>query len=335
MSKDIFVFAEQRDGKLQNVSYELIGEAASLAQDLGQKVVAVLLGDKVKQYVDELIKFGADEVIVVEAPILKEYMTEPYAKALTAVIRDRNPEIFLIGATSIGRDLAPRISARIKTGLTADCTALCIDPDTKLLMMTRPAFGGNLMAIIRCKDHRPQMATVRPGVMQPMEKDLSRTGKVERFQVKFDDRDINIEILEIVKKTKTAADITAAKCLVSGGRGIGNKEYFGELRELAELLDGEISSSRAAVDAGWMDKERQVGQTGKDVYKRQESCPRIRWQLYRRPFCALPFPHLSRLSASDRKTALHSWRLLSRLRCPVRPNILLSPSSYSRVRSVF
>ena len=265
MSKDIFVFAEQRDGKLQNVSYELIGEAASLAKDLGQKVVAVLLGDKVKQYGDELIKFGADEVIVVEAPILKEYMTEPYAKALTAVIRDRNPEIFLIGATSIGRDLAPRISARIKTGLTADCTALCIDPDTKLLMMTRPAFGGNLMAIIRCKDHRPQMATVRPGVMQPMEKDLSRTGKVERFQVKFDDRDINIEILEIVKKTKTAADITAAKCLVSGGRGIGNKEYFGELRELAELLDGEISSSRAAVDAGWMDKERQVGQTGKTV----------------------------------------------------------------------
>jgi len=170
MSKDVFVFCEQRDGKLQNVGFELLGEAASLAQDLGQQVVAVLLGEGVFKQADELIHYGADTVIVVDDPMLKEYLTEPYTKALAAVIKAKDAEIVLFGATSIGRDLAPRISARIKTGLTADCTGLNIDPDTKLLMMTRPAFGGNLMAVIRCKNHRPQMATVRPGVMQPIEK---------------------------------------------------------------------------------------------------------------------------------------------------------------------
>ena len=265
MSKDVFVFVEQRDCKLQRIGFELIGEATSLAQDLNQQVVAVLLGHKVAAHADELIHYGADKVIVVEDPILAEYMTEPYAKAITAIIKDKDPEIVLFGATSIGRDLAPRISARVKTGLTADCTGLCIDPDSKLLMMTRPAFGGNLMAVIRCKTHRPQMATVRPGVMQPLEKDETRTGDVERFQVAFSDADKTVEILEVIKKTKTAADITQAKCLVSGGRGIGGKEAFGLLRELAELLDGDVSASRAAVDTGWTHKDRQVGQTGKTV----------------------------------------------------------------------
>lgn len=265
MSKDIFVFVEQRDGKLQSVGYELIGEAASLAQDLKQQVVAVLMGDKMAGHAGELIQYGADKVIVVEAPILAEYMTEPYAKAMTAVIQDKEPEIVLFGATSIGRDLAPRVSARVRTGLTADCTALSIDPDSKLLMMTRPAFGGSLMAVIRCKTHRPQMATVRPGVMQPMEKDENRTGGVERFQVAFSDADKTVEILEVTKKTRTAADITQAKCLVSGGRGIGGKDAFTLLREVAELLGGDVSASRATVDAGWIDKDRQVGQTGKTV----------------------------------------------------------------------
>lgn len=265
MSKDIFVFIEQRDGKLQNVGYELLGEAASLASNLGQKVVAVLLGDRIMEYGSELIQYGADSVLVVDHPILKEYMTEPYAKALTAVIRDREPEIVLFGATSIGRDIAPSISARIKTGLTADCTALCIDPETKLLMMTRPAFGGNLMAIIQCKKHRPQMATVRPGVMQPLEKDETRKGTTERFHVEFSKEDQMLELLEVVKKTKKAVDITQSKCLVSGGRGLGCRENFKILQELAEVLDGEVSASRATVDAGWVDRERQVGQTGKTV----------------------------------------------------------------------
>lgn len=265
MSKDIYVFAEQRDGKLQSVGYELIGEATSLAEDLKQHVVAVLMGNKVAGHAEELIHFGADRVIVVEDPVLGEYMTEPYAKAITSIVKAKDPEIFLFGATSIGRDLAPRISARVKTGLTADCTGLNIDPDSKLLMMTRPAFGGNLMAVIRCKTHRPQMATVRPGVMQPMEKDESRSGEVERFQVAFSDADKTVEILEVSKKTKNVSDIAHAKCLVSGGRGICQKESFQLLREVADLMDGDVSASRAAVDAGWIDKDRQVGQTGKTV----------------------------------------------------------------------
>ncbi len=264
-SKDVFVFIEQRGGTPGSVGYELLGEANSLAQDLRQRVVAVLPGHGVGHFADELIAHGADEVVVIDDPILAEYMTEPYAKALTAVIRTREPEIFLFGATSIGRDLAPRISARIKTGLTADCTGLAIDPDTKLLMMTRPAFGGNLMAVIRCKDHRPQMATVRPGVMQPMEPDETRKGKITSFNVDFDESDKTVELLEIIPKSKNISDITKAKILVSGGRGVGGPENFSILKKTAEALGGEISGSRAAIDSGWLEKERQVGQTGKTV----------------------------------------------------------------------
>ena len=265
MSKDIFVFVEQRSGKLQNVGYELLGEANSLAQDLQQNVVAVLLGYNVKHFSGELITYGADEVIVVDHPVLEEYMTEPYAKVISNIIKEREPEIFLFGATSIGRDLAPRLSARIKTGLTADCTALSIDPDSKLLMMTRPAFGGNLMAVIQCKNHRPQMATVRPGVMQMMEPDNSRTGKTQIMNIPFIKSDRTVEILEVIPKTKNTTDITQAKCLVSGGRGVGCKDNFGKLFELADALGGEVSASRASVDSGWIEKERQVGQTGKTV----------------------------------------------------------------------
>ena len=265
MSRDIYVFIEQRSGKIQNVGYELLGEANSLAQDLGQKVVGVLLGDGITPKAQELIPYGADEVVVVDDPALKEYLTEPYAKALTEVIRAREPEIVLFGATSIGRDLAPRLSARIKTGLTADCTGLANDPDTKLLMMTRPAFGGNLMAVIRCKDHRPQMATVRPGVMQPMEREEERQGTVTSFPVDFSGLSNKVELLEVIPKKKGSADITQAKCLVSGGRGVGSKENFSQLYELADALDGQVSGSRAAVDAGWLEKDRQVGQTGKTV----------------------------------------------------------------------
>ena len=265
MSKDIFVFVEQRSGKLQNVGYELLGEANSLAQDLQQNVVAVLLGYNVKEFSEELIEYGADEVIVVDHPILEEYMTEPYAKAISTIIKEREPEIFLFGATSIGRDLAPRLSARIKTGLTADCTALSIDPDSKLLMMTRPAFGGNLMAVIQCKNHRPQMATVRPGVMQMMEPDNSRSGKTQVMVIPFNTSDRTVEILEVIPKTKNIIDITQAKCLVSGGRGVGSKDNFNKLYELADALGGEVSASRAPVDSGWIEKERQVGQTGKTV----------------------------------------------------------------------
>jgi electron transfer flavoprotein alpha subunit len=267
VSRDIFVVVEQRDGIIQKVGIELIGEATRLAGDLGAKVVGVLMGSEVADRAPTLIQYGADSVLVVEDPILKDYMTGPYAKALTHVITTYKPEIVLFGATAIGRDLAPRVSARIRTGLTADCTGLAIDEETELLRMTRPAFGGNIMATILCKTHRPQMATVRPGVMSALERDRARSGEVVKVDVPFRPEDRGVEILEVIKSTRTASDITEAKCLISGGRGIGGPEAFGMLRELAEAIGPgtDISSSRANVDAGWIEKDRQVGQTGKTV----------------------------------------------------------------------
>lgn len=275
MSKDIYVVIEQRDGKIAKVGLELVGEATRLAADLGQNVVGILMGDNIKDKAQEVIEYGADSVVYIEDPMLAEYVTEPYAKALTAVMKECDPEIVLFGATSIGRDLAPRLASRIHTGLTADCTKLDIDvfkdkakpddPGQKLLYMTRPAFGGNIMATILCKNHRPQMATVRPGVMKRLERDKSRTGEIREIKVEFEPSDMNVVIREIVKATHKTTDITEAKCLVSGGRGIGSPDFFGELKELADLLGGDISSSRANVDAGWAAKDRQVGQTGKTV----------------------------------------------------------------------
>lgn len=264
MSKNVYIFAEQRDGIIQKVAYELIGKGKELANDLGQEVVAVVLGDKIKEAAAQLYKHGADHVIAVEHPVLAEYLTEPYAKAMYAVIKAKEPEVVLYGATAVGRDLAPRVSARVHTGLTADCTKLEIDPETKGLMMTRPAFGGNIMATIVCPDFRPQMATVRPGVMKALEV-TDKTGEVEVFDAGISEGDVNLKIREVVKETKKSVDITEAKTLVSGGRGIGGPEGFEPLKELADVLGGEIAASRACVDAGWIDRDRQVGQTGKTV----------------------------------------------------------------------
>ena len=273
MSKDIYVVVEQRDGQIAKVGLELIGEATKLAKDLEQKVVAVLLGDQIKEKAKTLIEYGADKVLYVEDPMLAEYVTEPYAKALTTIIKEYDPEIVMFGATSIGRDLAPRVASRVQTGLTADCTKLDIeeykakadDLGQKLLFMTRPAFGGNIMATILCKNHRPQMATVRPGVMKRLEKDTARDGEIQEVKVAFESSDMNVVIREIVKETHKKSDITEASVLVSGGRGIGSPEFFNDLKELADVLGGDISSSRANVDAGWATKDRQVGQTGKTV----------------------------------------------------------------------
>lgn len=265
MSKNIYVVAEQRDGKIQKVGLELIGEATKLAKDLDQKVVAILLGYNIGQKAETLIQYGADSVVMVDHEILAEYSTEPYAKALTQIIKECDPEIILFGASSIGRDLAPRVAGRVHTGLTADCTKLEIDPETKLLLMTRPAFGGNIMATIICKEYRPQMATVRPGVMSRIDKDTQRSGEVKTILVDFKAEDMNIEILEVVKEEKKPVDITGAKVIVSGGRGIGGAGGFDMLEKVARELDGEIASSRSCVDAGWINSERQVGQTGKTV----------------------------------------------------------------------
>ena len=264
MSKNVYVVAEQRDGKVMKVSYELIGKARDLADALEQDVVAVLMGSNIADAAAELAKAGADKVIYVDDAMLAEYVTEPYTKALTAVIKANDPEIVIFGASSIGRDLAPRVSARIHTGLTADCTKLEINPETKLLEMTRPAFGGNIMATILCADFRPQMATVRPGVMQALA-NVDKVAEIEKFDVEFTAADMNVEICEIVKTEQKAVDITEAKILVSGGRGVGGPEGFEPLKALADALGGEISASRAAVDAGWIDRDRQVGQTGKTV----------------------------------------------------------------------
>lgn len=265
--KDVYVFAEQRDGVIQNVALELLGKARELADANNEKVVAILLGKNIKDKAQDLIAAGADKVLVVDNELLATYLTEPYTQAITQIIKEQKPSILLIGATTIGRDLGPRVSARNVTGLTADATKLEIsDDEAHEFRMTRPAFGGNLMATILCKQHRPQMSTVRPGVMQKLPADPSRKGEVVDYTVQFDEQKINrVKIIKTVKEEKVITDISQAKILVSGGRGVGTKDGFSKLEALAKELKGEVSSSRAMVDAGVMDQSRQVGQTGKTV----------------------------------------------------------------------
>jgi len=274
--KGVFVFAQQVDNKINGVSLELLGKAKDLAKDLNTDVTAVLIGSEVKDLIKKLAAYGADRIIVVDDPELKEYKTEPYTHALASVINEYKPEIVLVGATAIGRDLGPTVSARVKTGLTADCTQLDIGdfPLVKLadkeqkrnqLLMTRPAFGGNTIATIACPDNRPQMATVRPGVMQKIEKIENPQAKIIEFNPGFAKNDKYVDILDIVKSILDTVDIMDAKILVSGGRGLGGPENFHVLEELAAVLGGEVSCSRAVVDAGWKPKDLQVGQTGKTV----------------------------------------------------------------------
>ncbi|MGJ0909339.1 electron transfer flavoprotein subunit alpha/FixB family protein [Clostridium botulinum] len=263
--KGIWIFAEQREGKLQKVALELIGQGKELSKKLGVELTAVLLGYDIDDIPRQLISYGADKVLYVNNPLLKNYNTDGYTKVIYDLIQERKPEILLVGATYIGRDLAPRISSRLGTGLTADCTGLDIDNNTRNLLMTRPAFGGNLMATIICDSNRPQMSTVRPGVFQKLEKDANRDGSIENIKVNLKESDIKIKIKEIVKLAKEIEDISEAKILVSGGRGLGSPEGFKLLRELADLMGGAISGSRAVVDSGWIDKAYQVGQTGKTV----------------------------------------------------------------------
>ena len=262
--KGIYVFAEQREGVVQNVALELIHKASELAETLNEKVYAMLLGHQIKDKSQELIAYGADTVLCVDSPELAQYNTEAYTQAIVQIINEKKPSIVLIGATTIGRDLGPRVSARVETGLTADCTALAVSEDRDLLM-TRPAFGGNLMATIVCKEHRPQMSTVRPGVMLKGEKDTSRKGNIEDVAINFNTSRFKVKILETVKEEKNLVDITEAKILVSGGRGVGTAEGFEKLQQLANTINAEVSASRAMVDAGCISHDRQVGQTGKTV----------------------------------------------------------------------
>ena len=274
--KGVFVFAQQVDNEISGIAFELIGKGKDLAKDLNTEVTAVLIGSGVKGLADEPAAYGADRVIVVDDPELKDYRTEPYTHALSSVINKYKPEIMLIGATAIGRDLGPRVSARVATGLTADCTQLDIgdfplvaregqEQKHNQLLMTRPAFGGNTIATIACPDNRPQMATVRPGVMQKIDRIEGAKAVVEEYNPGFTPDNKYVEILDVVKSITDTVDIMDAKILVSGGRGMGCPENFEMLKELVDVLGGEVSCSRAVVDAGWEPKDLQVGQTGKTV----------------------------------------------------------------------
>ena len=276
--KGVYIYAQQIDGEISSISFELIGKAKELAGSLDTDVTAVLLGSGVKGLAAELGEYGADKVIVVDNPALETYRTEPYAQALTAVINEYKPEIMLVGATAIGRDLGPTVSARVATGLTADCTKLEIgdfplapipgkedEQKHNQLLMTRPAFGGNTIATIACPDNRPQMATVRPGVMQKLPREAGRTAEIIEFNPQITENNRFAEILEVVKAVGQVENIMDAKVLVSGGRGVGSKENFKLLEDLADAMGGMVSCSRAVVENGWLPQDYQVGQTGKTV----------------------------------------------------------------------
>ncbi|QXM05222.1 electron transfer flavoprotein subunit alpha [Crassaminicella indica] len=263
--KNVWVFAEQRQGKIMPVVIELLGEGRKLADEIGTELCAIVVGNNIEGLSKELIAYGADKVYVAQHELLENFTTDAYTKVITDAINEYKPEIVLYGATHIGRDLAPRLAARVDTGLTADCTKLEIDPEDKKIKQTRPAFGGNIMATIVCPNHRPQMSTVRPGVMDKAHRDDSRTGEVIEVNVQLTKEDIRTEVLEVVKTKKDMVSLTDADVIVSGGRGLGKPEGFELIKQLADKLGGVVGASRATVDAGWIDHSHQVGQTGTTV----------------------------------------------------------------------
>ena len=292
--RGVWVFCEQRDGVIMSTSYQLLSEGRKLANDLGAELCGVLLGSGLNEgFAKSLGAFGADRVYVCDHPLLKDYTTDGYAKVLCDIVEEKRPEILLIGATNIGRDLGPRCAARLHTGLTADCTHLDVDvekyksflkttstidvdatvfEENTNLKMTRPAFGGHLMATIICPRFRPQMSSVRPGVMQTQPYDEAGAERtiVEKYDVQLDKSDIHVEILEIKKAAKKLVDLIGADVVVAVGRGIGKDPQTGiaMAQELANALGGVVGASRSVVDAGWITADHQVGQTGKTVHPR-------------------------------------------------------------------
>lgn len=262
--KGLWVFAEQKEGKVQEVAFELLGKARELSDKLSCEVSAVLLGYNIKEEAQKLVHYGADTVYLIEDIALKDFLDEPYTDVLCYLIEKEKPEIILVGATTIGRSFASRVAARISTGLTADCTELDIDPQSKILLQTRPAFGGNIMATIHTKYNRPQMATVRHKVFKPLDEDTSRKGKIieVHYPHKLKSR---TKLIEKIVDTTQVVNLTDADIIVSGGRGLGKKENFSLIEELAEVLGAAVGSSRAAVDADWIPYSHQVGQTGRTV----------------------------------------------------------------------
>jgi electron transfer flavoprotein alpha subunit len=264
--KGFWIFSEQRNGVLMNVALELLGAGRELADILGVPLSAVLLGSETEEMSKQLIHFGADKVYVVDHPLLKNYQTNVYTKALASLIEKHKPEILLFGATILGRDLAPRVATRLQIGLSADCVELSIDQEKRLLKQTKPAFGGNVMATIVIPNHRPQMATVRPNVMKRLEPQMSRTGEIIKAEdISLQTSDLCTKILDIVQETESAVNLQESKIIVAGGFGLGKPENFSLLKELADVLGGAVGASRAAVDADWIPSYHLIGQTGKTV----------------------------------------------------------------------
>ena len=263
--RGILVFGEISNNKLANVALELISKSRELADRINTKVITVIPGENIGSLAKDAIAYGSDKVIIIDDPIVKEYRNDPYAKILTDIINDQKPEIVLIGATSIGRALASRIAVRITAGLTADCTELDLDIEKRILLQTRPAFGGNIMATIECPNHRPQMATVRPKVMKVRKRDDSRQGEIINLKPGIDESEIRTKILDIIKQKEGEINLAESEIIVSGGRGLHKPENFSLIQELASLLGAAVGASRATVDAGWIEPHHQVGQTGKTV----------------------------------------------------------------------
>lgn len=263
--KGVWVYIEHFEGQARNVGYELLNEGRKLADEMGEELAAVVIGDQVDHLTKEAIARGADKVYLVEGAEFKHFSTDAYTTTFTDLINTYKPSVILMGATTDGRDLGPRVACRVTTGLTADCTNLGIDEATGLVAWTRPAFGGNIMATILCPEHRPQMGTVRPNVFKRTEPDYSLTGEVIKVTSKVKVEDIRTKFIDLLKVCTTSCNLEEAEIIVSGGRGMGKPENFALIEELASVLGGAVGSSRAAVDAGWMPALHQVGQTGKTV----------------------------------------------------------------------
>ncbi len=293
----IWVIAETHDGQLADVTLELLGEARKLAADLGETVSLALAGNEVEGLVPTAARYGAEKVYLVEHEVLAQYRTGPFTDVMTGLINTHKPEIVLIGATPMGRDLASRIAARIGAGLTADCTGLDIDPEEKLLRQTRPAFGGNIMATILCRQARPQMATVRPRVMKRSEPKDGACAEIIRTRVDLSEKSVATKIAEIIREEGgEKVNLQDAEIIVSGGRGIKKPENFALIRELADTLGGAVGASRATVDAGWIPAYHQVGQTGKTVQPK----------LYVACGISGAVQHLAGMSSSDVIVAINS-----------------------------
>ena len=262
--KGVWVFAEHRSGEVCQIAFELLGSGRKLADDLSVPLSAVLIGSDVEKEAQRLFAYGADNVYLVEDESLKLYNDESYADIFVQLIKSYKPEIVLMGATTYGRSLAPRVASRLNTGLTADCIELEIDPEKKILMQTRPAFGGNLMATIICPNHRPQMSTVRPKVMKPLQPDENRQGEIIKPEVNINSN-TKVKVVDVVRTLYETVNLAEADIIVSGGRGLGDPKNFALVEELARVLGGAVGASRATVDAGWIDYSHQVGQTGKTV----------------------------------------------------------------------